>query len=160
MVLCSAYYSAEAARNRKNASAAKVGLLPNMMIAHGREPPTVVDQAALDYGCEKYGTEARRCLVVLDRHLASDGRAFLVGPEMTVADYALVPWISDTVSGTRMLEGMGVSLGETMLNGTVVDVKQAVGMPVVRSDDLPHLRAWLGRCIGGGGGGDSDSAKL
>lgn len=44
------------------------------------------------YGERRYGAEVGRLLGVLDRRL--DGRAHLVGDELTIADIAHVPWIN------------------------------------------------------------------
>ncbi len=44
------------------------------------------------YPLERYATEVKRLLSVLDRHLA--GKDFLVGNQYTVADMATVPWVN------------------------------------------------------------------
>jgi GST-like protein len=44
------------------------------------------------YPVERYGNEARRLLGVLEQRL--DGRTYLVNEEYTIADMAIVPWVS------------------------------------------------------------------
>lgn len=51
-----------------------------------------VDKCDHPYPLERYATEAKRLLTVLDKHLSS--RTFLVGEEYTIADMAAVPWVN------------------------------------------------------------------
>ena len=44
---------------------------------------------------DRYVTESRRLLAVLDRHL--DGRAWIMGDEYSIADIASFPWINNLV---------------------------------------------------------------
>ncbi|HUN93996.1 MAG TPA: glutathione binding-like protein [Burkholderiaceae bacterium] len=44
---------------------------------------------------DRYATEARRLLGVLDGHL--QGRAWIVGDEITIADFATWPWVNNLV---------------------------------------------------------------
>lgn len=46
---------------------------------------------ARDYGVARYGMEVQRLLSVLDQHL--EGRSYLVGEELTIADFAVFPWV-------------------------------------------------------------------
>ena len=41
---------------------------------------------------ERYGNEIRRVLSVIDSHLKSTGKPYLVGDKATYADLAFVPW--------------------------------------------------------------------
>lgn len=50
-----------------------------------------VDKCDHPYPLERYATEARRLLSVLDKHL--ENRQFLVGEQYTIADMSIVPWI-------------------------------------------------------------------
>lgn len=49
------------------------------------------DKTSDEYALERYANETKRLLGVLDRRL--EGREFLVGGALTVADVATVPWI-------------------------------------------------------------------
>ncbi len=71
------------------------------------------------YALDRYTKEARRLLDVLERRL--DGRAFLVGDELSIADISTFPWIAaiDFYGGRDALD--------------------------VAS--LPHVGAWLERCM-------------
>lgn len=44
------------------------------------------------YPLERYATESKRLLVVLDKHL--EGRQFLVGEQYTIADMSIVTWVN------------------------------------------------------------------
>jgi len=44
---------------------------------------------------DRYGTESRRLLGVLDRHLAN--RAWMMGETYTIADIAIFPWVNNLV---------------------------------------------------------------
>jgi len=56
---------------------------------------------------DRYATEARRLLGVLDGHL--QGRAWIVGDEITIADFATWPWVNNLVGfyGAADLVGYG-----------------------------------------------------
>lgn len=49
------------------------------------------DKTTDEYGKIRYKNEVRRLLAVLDKRL--DGRQFLVGEELTIAEMAIVPWV-------------------------------------------------------------------
>ena len=106
-----AHYHGAAGTNEKNTKATRIGLLHNMMVAHGREAPTVLPQEALQFGVRRHGLEARRLLSVLEVHL-SDGRAYIVGgaegSAFGVADMALVPWVSDCLNRTQLVQQLGI----------------------------------------------------
>ena len=51
-----------------------------------------VDKCDHPYPLERYTTEAKRILTVLDKHL--EGRTYLVGEQYTIADMATVPWVN------------------------------------------------------------------
>lgn len=70
------------------------------------------------YGEDRYAKETERLLEVLDRRL--DGRDYLVGQELSVADIATVPWI-DALDFYR-------------------------GKERVNFDSYSRVQAWVGRC--------------
>jgi len=45
----------------------------------------------LSYGQERYTKETKRLLSVLDKQL--EGRDFIIGDEISIADFATVPWV-------------------------------------------------------------------
>jgi len=45
----------------------------------------------LSYGQQRYTTEAKRLLAVLDKQL--EGKEYIVGDELTIADFAILPWV-------------------------------------------------------------------
>ncbi len=45
----------------------------------------------LSYGQERYQKETQRLLAVLDRQLM--GREFVIGDQLTIADFAIMPWV-------------------------------------------------------------------
>lgn len=53
----------------------------------------------IEYCLDRYTMEVKRQLDVLDQHLA-DGRPFLVGDEMTIADIAIWPWVEQLGYGS------------------------------------------------------------
>ncbi len=59
------------------------------------------------YPVERYSTEARRLLGVLEQRL--DGRTFLVNEEYTIADMAIVPWVSCLDWGYKAKEHLRLS---------------------------------------------------
>lgn len=48
-------------------------------------------QEALAYGAQRYETEALRLLTVLEKQL--EGKSFIIGEELTIADFAIMPWV-------------------------------------------------------------------
>lgn len=50
------------------------------------------DKCDHPYPLERYATESKRILKVIDRQL--EGKDFLVGDQYTIADMSIVPWIS------------------------------------------------------------------
>jgi len=48
----------------------------------------------IEYAIDRYAMEAKRILDVLERHLAEGNKQFVVGDEFTIADMAIVPWVS------------------------------------------------------------------
>lgn len=71
-----------------------------------------------DYGIERYTREVRRLLGVLDRRL--EGRQFVVGDELSIADIAIFPWV------------MALDY---------VDGKEHLGY-----DGFTHVEPWVERC--------------
>ncbi len=63
------------------------------------------------YALDRYSREAQRLYAVLDKQLAKTG-AFVAGPDYSIADMAIVPWIA-----THKAQGMVI-------------------------EDFPHVKAW------------------
>lgn len=72
------------------------------------------------YPVERYGNEARRLLGVLEQRL--DGRTYLVNEEYTIADMAIVPWVSCLDWGYKAKEHLRLS-------------------------DFPRVNAWVERVM-------------
>ncbi|KAF3006665.1 hypothetical protein E8E13_008419 [Curvularia kusanoi] len=66
----------------------------------------------IEYGVNRYVNETRRLYSVMDKHLASDKRPYLVGEKCTIADIAHWGWVA------------------------------AAGWAGVEIDDFPNLKAW------------------
>ncbi|KAF2628059.1 glutathione S-transferase [Macroventuria anomochaeta] len=66
----------------------------------------------IEYGVNRYTNETRRLYSVLDKHLASDKRPYLVGDKCTIADIAHWGWVA------------------------------AAGWAGVEIEDFPNLKAW------------------
>ena len=45
----------------------------------------------LSYGVERYSTEVKRLLSVLEKQL--HGKTYIIGDELTIADFAIMPWV-------------------------------------------------------------------
>ncbi|KAL3675451.1 hypothetical protein R1sor_025399 [Riccia sorocarpa] len=71
------------------------------------------------YPVERYSTEAKRLLGVLEKRL--EGRQFLVGDQYTIADIATFPWVRCLETGYNAAEYLGLS-------------------------NLPNVVAWRARC--------------
>jgi len=72
-----------------------------------------------DYGVKRYGAETTRLLGVLNKRL--NGRSFLVGETLSIADVATVPWIN------------GLDFYE--------------GKDYVEYDHFENVIAWVARCM-------------
>ncbi|KAH8639597.1 glutathione S-transferase II [Alternaria alternata] len=48
----------------------------------------------IDYGVKRYQNETRRLYSVLDKHLASDNKAYICGERCTIADIAHYGWVA------------------------------------------------------------------
>jgi glutathione S-transferase len=48
----------------------------------------------IEYGVNRYVNETRRLYSVMDKHLASDKRPYLVGDKCTIAGMYPYPWVS------------------------------------------------------------------
>lgn len=70
----------------------QVGGVGSMFGQFGHFYKYAIDKCDHPYPLERYSTEAKRLLAVLDKHL--QGREYLVGDQYTIADMATVPWIS------------------------------------------------------------------
>ncbi|KAF1925585.1 glutathione S-transferase [Didymella exigua CBS 183.55] len=66
----------------------------------------------IEYGVSRYVNETRRLYSVIDKHLASDKRPYLVGDKCTIADIAHWGWVA------------------------------AAGWAGIEIDDFPNLKAW------------------
>ncbi len=66
-----------------------------------------VDKCDHPYPLERYSTESRRLLGVLDKHLQS--KTFLVGEQYTIADMSIVPWINGLSVFYKADEKLGLS---------------------------------------------------
>ena len=62
-----------------------------------------------EYPINRYAMEVKRQLDVLNRHLA-DNR-FMVGDELTIADFAIAPWYGRTVKGESYNAGEFLDVG-------------------------------------------------
>ena len=71
------------------------------------------------YGIERYQKETRRLLGVLEKQL--QGRDFLVGDDLTIADMATFPWVGSLDWGYKAAE-------------------------VLQLSDFPTVMAWCDRC--------------
>lgn len=76
------------------------------------------DKTSDEYALERYTAETRRLLGVLDRRL--EGRKYLVGSEISIADIATFPWV-------RGLDHYG-------------------GQGAVGYDTFPNVDPWVKRC--------------
>ena len=76
---------------------------------------------------DRYVGEAKRLLGVLDRRLA--GRSWMMGDEMTIADIAIFPWVSNLVG----FYGAGELVGDRPTIAEVTRVLEAfVARPAVQ----------------------------
>lgn len=60
---------------------------------------------ARNYGVARYGMEVQRLADVLDKHL--EGRTFMVGDDITIADMACMPWARALFEGYKHKSGVG-----------------------------------------------------
>jgi len=60
---------------------------------------------ARNYGCARYGMEVQRLCDVLDKHL--EGREYIVGDDITIADMACMPWANQLNVGYNHKSGVG-----------------------------------------------------
>lgn len=70
----------------------QVGSVGPMFGQFGHFFKYAVDKCKDPYPLERYATESKRILKVLDTRL--EGKTFLVGEQYTIADMAIVPWVS------------------------------------------------------------------
>ena len=69
---------------------------------------------------QRYATEAKRLLKVLDTRLSQ--RSYLVGEEYSIADMAIMPWVHALSGFYEAQETLGLS-------------------------DYPHVAAWMQRLL-------------
>jgi GST-like protein len=81
---------------------------------------------ARDYGSARYGMEVQRLADVLDKHL--EGRDYMVGDEITIADMACMPWAMYLFKGMKHKSG--------------VDARQ-----LLSADKYTNLKAWIERLL-------------
>ena len=60
----------------------------------------------IEYGIERYGTESKRLIDVLDKQLAKT--PYLAGDEYTIADIAWFPWVRAVKQGYDSSDPLGV----------------------------------------------------
>jgi GST-like protein len=60
---------------------------------------------ARNYGVARYGMEVQRLADVLDKHL--EGRTYMVGDDITIADIACMPWANTIFRGMNHKSGIG-----------------------------------------------------
>ena len=59
----------------------------------------------IEYAIDRFSMEVKRQLDVLDRHLANE--EFMAGGEMTIADFAILPWYGLLVEGGKIYGDSG-----------------------------------------------------
>jgi len=79
---------------------------------------------ARNYGVARYGMEVQHLADVLDKHL--EGRTYLVGDYITIADMACMPWVNQLFTGYKHKSG--------------VDARQ-----ILSADKYKNLKAWVDR---------------
>lgn len=84
----------------------QVGGLGPMFGQFGHFFKYAVEKCNDPYPVERYKTEAKRLLTVLETHLK--GRHYLVGEECTIADMASMPWINALRSSYNAGEVLGL----------------------------------------------------
>ena len=80
------------------------------------------------------------------------GERVVVGTELSVADFALVPWMSDAIRGNALLsKEIGILLGETGSSGAVVETNQVSGEDATGREQAPcmHVRKGVARSVYG-----------
>jgi len=81
---------------------------------------------ARNYGVARYGMEVQRLTDVLDKHL--EGRKYMVGDDITVADMACMPWARQLFTGYQHKSG--------------VDAKQ-----ILSADKYKNIKSWIDRLL-------------
>lgn len=79
---------------------------------------------ARNYGVARYGMEVQRLADVLDKHL--EGRTYLVGDDITIADMACMPWAMQLFVGYNHKSGVGAR-------------------QILSADKYKNLKAWVDR---------------
>ena len=82
-----------------------------------------VEKCDHPYPVERYSTEVKRLLGVLDRHL--EGKYFLVGEQYTIADMATVPWIN----GVDVFYNAGEKLELSKFKNVMAWVRRVLDRP-------------------------------
>jgi GST-like protein len=85
------------------------------------------------YPVERYATESKRLLAVLEKHLL--GKTFLVGEQYTIADMAIVPWINGLSMAYKAEAKLGLSEFknvQTWVQRVLQRPKTAAGMLVCK----------------------------
>jgi glutathione S-transferase len=88
----------------------------------------------IEYGVNRYQNETRRLYGVLDKHLASDNRPYLVGDKCTIAGTFLIPW-HHRISTTSKLTPL---LSDLAHYGWIA----SAGWAGIDIDEFPTLKAW------------------
>jgi GST-like protein len=81
---------------------------------------------ARNYGVARYGMEVQRLADVLDKHL--EGRNYLVGDDITIADMACMPWANMLFAGYKHKSGVGAR-------------------QLLSADKYKNVKAWVDRLL-------------
>ena len=69
----------------------QIGGFGPMVAQYGHFSYYAPADADIDYSTQRYAEETQRLLAMLEKHL--DGKMFVIGDELTIADFAILPWI-------------------------------------------------------------------
>ena len=84
----------------------QVGGLGPMFGQFGHFTQYAPKERDLSYGVERYAKEAKRLLAVLDKQL--EGRDYVIGDELTIADFAIMPWVVCLDTGYHAREALAL----------------------------------------------------
>ena len=83
----------------------QMGGLGPMFGQYGHFKKFAADKITDPYPRQRYQDESRRLLSVLDQRLAD--RSFIMGEELTIADFAVAPWVRFVISSYEGREDLG-----------------------------------------------------
>jgi len=95
---------------------------------------------ARNYGVARYGMEVQRLADVLDKHL--EGRTYMVGDDITIADMACMPWARQLFVGYNHKSGVGA---RQFLSG---EKYKNIKAWVARLEERPTVQRGLSVCAG------------